>query len=471
MQALETAAAPPSSGHVLFERLLRPLPLGPRRRLGLPVARGYLPRVGHVPALVADLPGVLASGAGEGPLFWMNLGGDRWVLASTHEEWFAILRNKETSSAILSDMANEAIAGSPLGRSLLVLDGPAHRRTRGAMNGPFTPRGMTAAGMGHAIAEVVGGRVSAWRHETRIPIANETREIAVDVIFRTLGIPVKDLRAWRLKFEEMLSLSIPVVDKIPGSAGWRARRARAFVDDHLRDIARTARSRPADESLVTALVHGCDDEGEGLDEEELIDNLRVLVIAGHETTASVMAWAALHLAEQPALWDRLVEESRQFEGPPVTPDELSRFPLAEGIFRESLRMHPPATLDVREVIAPVEILGQKLLPGTLVVLDIFGLSRNQARYPRPNVFDPDRWVSASKRPGPLETAPFGGGPHFCLGYHMAWLEAVHFIVAFARTLGERGLRPMLEGKALPSPIWFPVLRPPRSAAIRLARVS
>jgi cytochrome P450 len=435
------------------------------------VARGYLPGLGHIPALLADLPGLLESGASQGPLFWMNLGGDRWVLASTHEDWFAVLRNKETSSAILSEMEGEAIAGNFLGRSVVVLDGSAHRRTRGAMNGPFTPRGMSAVGMGQAIAEVIGARVSNWPKETRVPIAAETREIAVDVIFRTLGIPQKDCRAWRMKFEEMLCLAIPVVGKVPGSAGWRGRRARAFVDDRLRDIVRTARSRPAEESFVTALVHGRDEQGQGLDEDELVDNLRVLVIAGHETTASVMAWAVLHLAEQPALWRRLVEEAQQGERPPMSPDELSRFPVAEGVFREALRMHPPAMLDVREVIAPLELLGRTLLPGTIVALGIYGLLRNSVRYPHPDVFDPDRWVSASKRPGPLETVPFGGGPHFCLGYHMAWLEAVHFIVAFARALGSRGLCPRLEGDRLPSPVWFPVLRPPRSAAIRIAQAS
>jgi cytochrome P450 family 117 subfamily A len=471
MYTLDAAAVPPSGGRVLFERFLRQLPLGPRQRDGLPVARGYLPRLGHIPALLADLPGLLKSGASQGPLFWMNLGGDRWVLVSTHEDGFAIFRNKETSSAILAEMEGEAIAGSLLGGSLVILDGSAHRRTRGALNGPFTPRGMSATGMGKAIAEVVGPRVSVWPGKTRVSIARETREIAIDVIFRTLGIPIADLRAWRVKFEEMLCLTIPVVNKVPGSSGWRARRARAFVDDRLRDIVRAARDRPADESFVAALVHGRDEEGRGLDEDELVDNLRVLVVAGHETTASVMAWAVLHLAEEPALWNRLVEEARQGERPPMTPDELSHFPLAEGIFRESLRMHPPATLDVREVIAPLELLGHSVLPGTIVAVGIHGLLRNEQRYPRPDVFDPDRWVSASKRPGPLETVPFGGGPHFCLGYHMAWLEAVHFIVAFARALGDRGISPRLEGRALPSPVWFPVLRPPRAAAIRLSRAS
>jgi cytochrome P450 len=471
MHALETAVPRLNGGHVLFERFLQKLPLGPRQRQGFPVARGYVPGLGHVPALLADLPGVLKSGASEGPLFWINMGGDRWVLASTHEDWLAILRNKETSSAILSDMAGEALAANPLGRSVLVLDGSAHRRTRGAMTGPFTTRGMTATGMGQTIADVIGARVSAWLKETRVPIATETREIAIDIIFRTLGIARQDLRVWRGKFEEMLGVAIPMIGKVPGSAGWRARRARAFVDDRLRDIIRTARSRPAEESLVTALVHGRDEEGQGLSEDELVDNLRLLVIAGHETTASVMAWAVLHLADEPELWDRLVEESRQYETAPMTPDELSRFPLAEGIFRESLRMHPPATLDTREVIAPATLLGHTLVPGTIVGLGIYGLLRNESRYPHPDVFAPDRWVSASKRPGPLETAPFGGGPHFCLGYHMAWLEAVHFIVAFARALRGRGLRPRLEGDALPFPVWFPILRPPRSAAIRLAQSS
>ena len=460
-----------STGHVVFERLLRPLPLGPRTRQGLPVAPGYLPVLGHVPALVADLPGLLESGARAGPLFWVSLGRDRWMLTSMQEEFFAIFRNKETSSAILGKMAGETVAGSPLGRSLLVLDGAAHRRARAVLNAPFTPRGMSAIGMGQVIAEVVAARVSGWRDVTRLSIANETREIAIDVIFRTLGIPIEDLCMWRVKFEEMLSLAVPLVGNVPGSAGWRARRARLFVDDRLRDIVRESRSRPREESFVTDLVHGRDDEGQGLDEEELIDNLRVLVIAGHETTASVMAWAALHLAAQPALWDRLVDEAQRADRPPINPDELSQFPLAEGIFREALRMHPPATIDTREVISPVELLGQMLAPGTLVSLAIFGLARNPLRYPRPDVFDPDRWLSASKRPGPLETAPFGGGPHFCLGYHMAWLEAVHFIVAFARALSGRGLRPSLEGEDLPTPVWFPVLRPPRSSAIRLSRAS
>src|SRR5215212_4458599 len=100
MHAWETEASRSSGGHVVFDRFLRRLPFGPRQRQGLPVARGYVPGAGHVPALVADLPGLLESGASEGPLFWMNMGGDRWVLASTHEDWFAILRNKETSSAI-----------------------------------------------------------------------------------------------------------------------------------------------------------------------------------------------------------------------------------------------------------------------------------------------------------------------------------------------------------------------------------
>ncbi len=83
----------------------------------------------------------------------------------------------------------------------------------------------------------------------------------------------------------------------------------------------------------------------------------------------------------------------------------------------------------------------------------------------------NRWASLGRKPGALETAQFGGGPHFCLGYHMAWLEAVQYGVILARTLGARGLGPILVHGKLPRSVWFPVSRPPKGTAVRLGRVA
>ena len=88
--------------------------------------------------------------------------------------------------------------------------------------------------------------------------------------------------------------------------------------------------------LVTELVRGRDDEGKGLSDEEILDNLRLLVLAGHETTASVMAWMASFMATNPAVQERVIAEATATEGLPQTPADMGRFPYAEALFRESL---------------------------------------------------------------------------------------------------------------------------------------
>ena len=215
------------------------------------------------------------------------------------------------------------------------------------------------------------------------------------------------------------------------------------------------------------MVHGRDEEGQGLDQEELLDNLRILVFAGHETTASLMAWMTLELAKHPRYWHRAVEEALAADGPPTTAEELARFPFMESVFRETLRLHPPVPLDSREVETGFELLGTKLTPGTVVGCSLYALSRNPERYPEPDEFRPERWAALGRKPGALETAQFGGGPHFCLGYHMAWMEAVQFGVILARKLGERGLGPILVDGEMPKSAWFPVARPPAGTRVRL----
>jgi cytochrome P450 monooxygenase len=104
-----------------------------------------------------------------------------------------------------------------------------------------------------------------------------------------------------------------------------------------------------------------------------------------------------------------------------------------------------------------------------VAVSLHNLSRNPERYPDPDRFLPERWLARDKKPGPLETAQFGGGPHFCLGYHVAWLEAVLFLVCVARTFGARGTAPVTVGGALPQPSYVPLQRPPKTARVRFER--
>ena len=377
-----------------------------------------------------------------------------------------MFRNRETSSKNL-----ERDARALLVNSLLVLDGTPHRRARGAMAAPFTPRGLNAAKAGALIREVVEPRVRAWADRTEVALTEETREFAVDVIFRMMGIPTPELAAWRHQFEEIIYLALGLDWDFPGSPWRRGQRAKRWIDERLERYVAQARDRAPEADLVAAMVHGRDEHGRGLDHEELLANLRILVFAGHETTASVMTWMVLELAKHPAYWRRAVDEALAADAPPTTAEELTRFPFMESVFREALRLHPPVTLDSRQTEVELELLGVKIPPGITVGCSFYWLSRNPDRYPEPDRFNPDRWATLAHKPGALETAQFGGGPHFCLGYHMAWLEAVQFGVTLARTLGERNLGPILVDGALPKPVWFPVSRPPAGTRVRIGRVA
>jgi len=445
---------------------LSPSTVFPSRPAGVPVAPGWLPVVGHVPSLIRDLPGFLRGCDRTGPLCWLDVARGPRQLVSTREEAFTVFRNRETSS---KNLANAG--GALLGRSLLVFDGSPHRRMRGAMGAPFTPRGLNAASAGALIREVVEPRVAGWLRRDEVALTEETREFAVDVIFRMMGIPSSELSSWRHQFEELMMLGMPLDWDLPGLPRRRGMTAKRWIDARLERFVAQARGRAADADLVAAMVHGRDEHGGGLDHEELLDNLRILVFAGHETTASIMAWMTLELAAQPSAWHRAVDEALAADGPPTTAEELARFPFMEAVFRETLRLHPPVPLDSRETETEIELFGAKIPPGLVVGCSLYSISRNPDRYPEPDRFDPDRWASLGRKPGALETAQFGGGPHFCLGYHMAWLEAVQYGVILARTLGARGLGPILVHGKLPRSVWFPVSRPPKGTAVRLGRVA
>lgn len=433
---------------------------------GLPIARGWLPLVGHIPRILHNFPALLHDCERAGPLCWIDMAGGQKQLVSTREESFTVFRNRETSSKNL-----ERVAGELLGHSMLVLDGAPHRRTRGAVGPPFTPRGLNAASVGALIREVVEPRVEAWANHTEVALTEETREFAVDVIFRMMGIPSSELSAWRHQFEEFMLVGFPLTWDLPGSPRRRGMHAKRWINARLERIIEQARGRSPDADLVAAMVHGRDEQGHGLEHEELVDNLRILVFAGHETTASLMAWMTLELAQHPDCWHRAVDEALAADGPPTTTEELARFPFMESVFRETLRLHPPVPLDSRVTEAEIELLGTTIPPGVIVGCSLYSLSRNPDRYPEPDRFNPDRWLTLGRKPGALETAQFGGGPHFCLGYHMAWLEAVQFGVILARTLAKRKLGPILVHGKLPSPVWFPVSRPPAGTRVRLGPVA
>lgn len=428
-------------------------------REGLPVMAGALPVLGHTLALHLDVPGALRRAAETlGPAFWVSLGFGSWYLFCARRSSFDLLKHPKVVNA-----GSRATLDFILGRSLLAMDGPDHRRVRVAMNPTFSPRGLAESGSGAVIAEVVRARAERWASLGELRVHAETKELALDVIFRITGVGNQDLPAWRAQYGELLLGLLPIPWDLPGLPRRRALRAAAWINAEIAKIVERARGEEG-ASVTHALVHARDEEGRPLSTGELVDNIRLLFLAGHETTATTTALAILELARQPESWDRLVEEALAGPGVPTSLSEARAYSFCEAVFRESVRLYGPAWFLERRVTEDIPWEGLTLKAGTIIGLPPVLWTRDEELYPEPDAFRPERWLDRGA-PSPVELSAFGGGAHFCLGYHLAWQEVVAFLVALGRAVG-RGRRPTPLYKGRPEVRYLPMLHPPASAAVR-----
>jgi cytochrome P450 len=405
----------------------------------LPRLRGGWPIVGHtLRQLFWPMEFVAQLRALSGDLAWVNQGRGRWALYCMDPEMYEVLKDKSCSVRHYLD-----IAPTLLGNSLLTQDGDVHRSGRTAMNAPFTPKGLTAQGTSALMKEVIERQVSVMLDKPDPNALIELRTLALDIIFRILGIPHEELDGWRDHYEEVMLTLAPVKIKFPGSPEWRAERGRAWITERIQARVTAVRADPTITGLLAEMVRGWDAQELRGDDIGLIDNVLLLALAGHETTASTMTWMVCHLAQDHDLWGRVVAEAHAASEVPQNPKDLARFPVIEALFREALRLYPPVVSISRQLLEPVEVSGVTVPAGTELTFPILAWNRDERHYPEPERFHPDRWVGRERRPSPLETIAFSFGPHFCLGYHVAWTEAVQMGVALALQAGARGVRPVM----------------------------
>lgn len=437
-----------------------------RTRGGFPCMAGELPGIGHALSLHIDAVDTLRRAhAALGPLFWVRLGSNNWFLFCTGPGALDLLKDPRVATAGSRDTLRYL-----LGDSLLNLDGPRHRRVRSTMNAPFSPRGLAESQTGRCILQVVRDRAQRWTTQAEVHAHDEMKEMALDVVLRISGVGEHDLPTWRTKYSQVLLGLLPIQWDFPLSPRRRALQATAWLNSAIAQMIATARASSQGEGLLHALAHARNESGQPLSSEELIDNVRLLFLAGHETTATTTAWAVLQLSQQPALWDRLLLEANEAPAIPTTLAEAKAFPLCEAIFRESVRMYGPAWFIERRTTEPIEHAGKPIPAHTAIAVAPSLWGRDAAQFADPDRFHPDRWLH---RPAltPIELSQFGGGAHFCLGYHLAWLESVAFLVALARQVTNTpGCGPpQLRGVDRLYPRYFPMPHPPTNARLTFRR--
>lgn len=187
--------------------------------------------------------------------------------------------------------------------------------------------------------------------------------------------------------------------------------------------------------IASALVAARDETtGDGFSRKELIDQLGVFFLAGHETSASALTWAFFIASQQPALVARIRAEVDAVVGDgPLRFDHVRQLPLVRNVFQETLRLYPPIPFLPR-VAAEATTIGKfRLKKGAMIMISPWTIHRHQAYWREPHRFDPDRFTP--EREGEMTAGtylPFGIGPRVCMGASFATTEAVLILARLLR---------------------------------------
>jgi cytochrome P450 len=174
---------------------------------------------------------------------------------------------------------------------------------------------------------------------------------------------------------------------------------------------------PGDRTDVLAmLLQARDEVGDGLSDEELRDELMTALAAGHETTATGLAWAFERILLHPEVYERLRAEVQGQDDP----EKLAALPYLDATIKEVLRLRPVVPLVGRVLQKPYTLCGYDLPTGTSVAASIWLTQRNPDVYPDPDAFRPERFLGV--QPDPVTWLPFGGGIRRCVGVAFALYE-------------------------------------------------
>lgn len=286
-----------------------------------------------------------------------------------------------------------------------------------------------------------------------VEIEAELSHAAADVIFRTLfSLPIDhhlaaavfhEFRAYQ-RSQPLLNLAafLPLPRWLPRIHKRRtrdaARRIRALITALTQERAKAIAEGRAPDDLATKIMTTPDPlSGARFDTEEMVDQVAIFFLAGHETSASALSWALYLLATHPEIQTRVAQEASTLPDQPEFSD-LAKLKFTRDVFRETLRLYPPVPMMVRQNIRAESFRTRRVKAGAQIVLSPWHLHRHERLWPEPDAFDPDRWAREdTKACARAAYLPFSAGPRVCTGAGFAMLEGTLLLAQLIRAFDVR----------------------------------
>ncbi|MEM9215813.1 MAG: cytochrome P450 [Cyanobacteria bacterium P01_F01_bin.150] len=324
--------------------------------------------------------------------------------------------------------------------SLLLLDGKPHQRQRKLLMPPF--HGDRLRSYAQLICDITRQTSNHWRlgrsFVARPPLQGLTLNLIMQVVFGTQTGP--RLTQLQTNMGTMLDFfAYPINASFLFFSGLRKdwgpwspwgrfidlrEQVRSLIHTEIRDrrrqLAQASSDTPSRNDLLSMLLQAKDENGDGMSDAELHDQLVTLLLAGHETTASAMVWMLYWICYLPEVEQKIRDELAEL-GPNPEPMAIAQLPYLDAVCKETLRIYPitPTTF-IRVLKVPMTIAGYALEPGTALIPAPYLVHYQPELYPDPKQFRPERFLK--RQFASHEYLPFGGGNRRCIGSALAMME-------------------------------------------------
>ncbi len=251
-----------------------------------------------------------------------------------------------------------------------------------------------------------------------------------------MGLPLDGALAQKINRaikNEIRASVTPVRHAIPFTPMWHGVRGRDFLRNTFRDLIAERRLSGGDD-FFSQMCIATDDDGHSWDEEQIVNQFNLLIMAAHDTTATSLTVMMSALGSHPEWQRRLVQEVADLGDVALNEEALAKMTETDKVFREALRLVPPVPFIPRLALRDFHWQGFDIPAGTSLALNPGVTMLSPDLYTNPDAFDPDRFSPerAEDRSHRFAWTPFGGGAHKCIGMHFATMQVKLFVATLLR---------------------------------------
>ena len=367
-----------------------------------------------------------------GDSFSLKIGKSKHLILSRDNEVAQYILQKNQKNYYKSKFQSVYLS-KYLGKGLLTVDGEFWLKQRRLIQPAFHKQKMNQ--LVENMNKTITLELEDLVQDKPIDLFPVMSQLAFNVVAKSLfELSVSEEKLTRIKYiiEEVQNFLVKEI-RLPHKAWWfslsgQVKKHLELAEENNRIIQgiiedRTASKEEINDLLNMLLETRYEDTGEGMSVKQLIDEIKILFIAGHETTANALTFTLYLLAGNPDVQQKIFDEITEIES--QTNDiveQLQKMAYTNAVLNESMRLYPPAWITDRENVEDDNLAGYQIKKGTLIGVSFYELHRNPKYWADPEKFIPERFLGDQKKQSMQYFYPFGAGPRMCIGAGFAIYE-------------------------------------------------